>query len=90
MVVFAMAILIPFYLVCCMTVMVEGIHCSDIAYVRPPSSALPVIQKQISIAKKSATDPDQVLLLFTEHFSYYYSSRRTQNRMSRFYVLGNS
>jgi len=77
MVVFAMEILIPFYLVCCMMVVVEGIHCSDNAYVRPPSSALPDIQQQISVAKKSATDPDQVLL----------SSSRTQNRMSRFHAI---
>lgn len=59
MAVFAMAILIPFYLVCCMTVVVVGIQCSDVAYVRPPSSALPNIRQQISTAKKSATDPDQ-------------------------------
>jgi len=64
MVALAMAILIPFYLVCCVTVVADGIHCSDAPYVRPPGAALNNIRQQISAAKKSATDPDQVLLSF--------------------------
>jgi hypothetical protein len=62
MVALAMAILIPFYLVCCVTVVADGIHCSDAPYVRPPGAALNNIRQQISAAKKSATDPDQMHL----------------------------
>lgn len=53
-----MTILIPIYLVFCVTV-VAGSTCNTI-YVRPPAG-LSSIRKQILAAKKSATEPDQVL-----------------------------
>lgn len=57
---FAMTILIAFCLLYCVTVVADGIHCSDMPYVRPPAG-LSNIREQILAAEKSATDPDQVL-----------------------------
>lgn len=67
------AILIPIYLVFYMNVVAGSNPCNSI-YVRPPAGVSNV-RKQILAAKKSATEPDQVL--FVNLFS------RTHSGMSR-------